>query len=93
MGPMESHWISTANWFCDVLGLEPGICFKVGLKCRRWLDAGVAGVVWTDWAGRGSFEEGRVGWRRGMKDTVVQLGGVDAEDGKDDSPHDAHHGL
>jgi hypothetical protein len=33
---------------------------------------------------RGSFEEGRFGWRRGMKDTVVQLEGVDGEDGKDE---------
>lgn len=53
---------------CDVLGLEPGKCFKVGLKCRNGLDAGVSGVVWTD---GGSFEEGGVGWRRGMDDTVV----------------------
>jgi len=55
---------------CDVLGLEPSKCFKVGLKCRHGHDAGVAGVVWTD---RGSFEEGGVGWRRGMDDTVVEL--------------------
>jgi hypothetical protein len=55
---------------CDVLGLEPGKCFKVGLKCRHGLYAGVAGVVRTD---RGSFEEGGVGWRRGMDDTVVEL--------------------
>jgi hypothetical protein len=31
---------------------------------------------------RGSFEEGRVGWRRGMKDTVAQQE-VDGEDGED----------
>jgi len=48
---------------CDVLGLEPSKCFKVGLKCRHGLDAGVSGVVWTDGC---SFEEGGVGWRRGM---------------------------
>lgn len=49
---------------CDVLGLEPGKCFKVGLKCGHGVNGGVAGVVWTDIC---PFEEGRVR----MKDTVV----------------------
>lgn len=62
---IESQLVEGA---CDVLGLEPTQCFKVGLKCRHGLDAGVSVVVWTD---GGSFEEWGVGWRRGMNDTVV----------------------
>jgi hypothetical protein len=74
---------------CDVLGLEPGKCFKVGLKCRHGLDGGVPGVVWTD---RCSFEEGGVGWRRGMDETVVELEGVEGEDGEDDEEEEGEHG-
>jgi hypothetical protein len=40
---------------CGAWGLEPGKCFKVGLKGRDGLDAGVAGCVWKD---GGSVEEG-----------------------------------
>ena len=46
---------------CDVLGLEPCKCFKVGLKCRRWekryeRHGGAAGG--RGWGGR---QEGRRG--------------------------------
>lgn len=74
---------------CDVLGLEPSKGFKVGLKCRDGDDAGVAGVVWTD---IGSSEEGGVGWRRGMKDTVVQLESKGGEEGEEEEEKEGEHG-
>ena len=73
-----------------MLGLEPSKGFKVGLKCRDGDDAGVAGVVWTD---IGSSEEGGVGWRRGMKDTVVQLESKGGEEGEEEEEEkEGEHG-
>lgn len=73
---------------CGVRGLERGESFKVGLKGRYGLDAGVSGCVWKDGC---SGEEGGLGRRR-IQDTMVELEGMEGQDGEDEEDKEGEHG-